>query len=275
MYSATIHNPAIAINRIPVYLAINKKKAQRYMLCLEMAGTVIRDFFPGKQAAATSLFQTLGQVACCIDNHLDDLNFQQKEKLLELFPVFFDSLGEQANEIIFGDRLWQLCDQLDTSLYPPSLCTDLYQFYCFCKKHELIEELKIFSIIVIESAISKSKAQTGSEILQSLAMEGNAAVSFLLQLSEKEGCIKNDRKSKKLKNYLGRLEKMLNIADDLSDFKKDKAKGTITLKTSSSYYFTLSGKLLKTFFSTIFNYHFLFLKHFFVFTGRYIRSELS
>lgn len=275
MHTAALHNSTIAIGTIPVYFAVNNTKARRYVLCLEMAETVLQDFFPNKQSAASPLFQTLGQVACCIDNHLDDLSVEQKETLADLLPAFFDSMSKREDKAVFSDLLWELCHQLNTSLYPPSLCTDLFQFYIFCAKHDLLPELKNFSMAVIESAILKSKAKNADEILKSLGQEGNAAVSFLLQLLQKENRLQHEHKKfKRLKNYLGRLEKMLNIADDLSDYKKDKAKGTITLTAGNSYYFALSARLLKTFFSTSFKYRFLFLKHFVVFTRRYVRSEI-
>ncbi|MEI9943723.1 MAG: hypothetical protein WDN26_05825 [Chitinophagaceae bacterium] len=278
MQTAILHNPTTLVNRIPVYFTINQKKARRYILCLEMVETVLQDFFPQKKIDNTTrpLFQTLGQVACCIDNHLDDLALDQKEYLQEIFPVFFYSLSNAQDEAAFSDRIWELCHQVGTSLYPPSLCTDLFQFYSFCTKHNLVQELKTFSIGVIQSAITKAKAKDAKEILESLALEGNAAVTFLLQLLQKENRIHaSDKKFYKLKKYLSQLEKMLNIADDLSDYKKDKSKGTITLHAKSGYYFSLSSRLLKIFFSTSITFHFIFLKHFFLFTRRYILSEIK
>jgi len=273
MQSISIHTPVIAATQPPVYFAINHKKTQRYILCLQMVGSIVKDFLPAQKLPA-SLFETLGKVACCIDNHLDDLSIEQKKRLLELFPSFFTSLVNLEKENDFSKALWKLCDQLGTSLYPPSLCTDLYQFYCFCKKENLVDELQTFSVHVIQSAITKSAAKNGNEILQSLALEGNAAVSFLIQLLQKQTTA-DARVFMRLKSYLGRLEKMLNIADDLSDYKKDKLNKLVAVTGGSSYYLPLSGKLLKTFFSTTLRYHFLFGKHFIQFTVRYLRSEFS
>lgn len=273
MQSISIHTSVIAANQPPVYFAINHKKTQRYILCLQMVGSIVKDFLPD-QKLPLSFFETLGKVACCIDNHLDDLDIEQKKKLLELFPSFFMSLASLEKENDFSEALWKLCDRLGTSLYPPSLCTDLFQFYCFCKKENLVDELQTFSLLVIQSAIAKTAAKNGNEVLQSLALEGNAAVSFLIQLLQKETDA-NDRVIMRLKNYLGRLEKMLNIADDLTDYKKDKLKKLVTVHAGTDYYLPLSAKLLKTFFSTTLHFHFLFGKHFIQFTVRYLRSEFS
>lgn len=273
MHSAAIHTSVIAPERLPLYFSINHKKTQRYILCLQMVGTIVKDFLPEQQLPAT-LFENLGKVACCIDNHLDDLDIDQKKKLLELFPAFFSSLATLETGNDFSEALWKLCDQLDTSLYPPSLCSDLFEFYCFCREQNLLDELQTFSTLVIQSAVSKTAAKNGNEILQSLALEGNAAVSFLIQLLQKKA-MADSKVFGRLKNYLSRLEKMLNIADDLSDYKKDKLKKLVMVQADSKYYLPLSGKLLKTFFSTTLHFHFLFGKHFIQFTLRYLRSEFS
>jgi len=276
MHTAIIHPAAIAIEKVPVYFSVNEIKVKRYTLCLEMVGTILNDLSINKRADTASLFHTLGQIAYCVDSHLDDLSLEQKEKLFVLFPGFFDTLSKQAGEKEFNNVLRDLCDQLNTSLYPPSLCIDLFRFYDLCKKHDLLQALKTFSITVVEAAILKCRAKNANEILKSLELEGNAAVSFLLKLLQKENLVHHSQKNfKKTRAYLSCLEKMLNVADDLYDHKKDAAKGIITLKTGISYYFILSRQLLKLFFTATFRYNFLFFRHFIVFTHRYIRSEFA
>jgi hypothetical protein len=275
MYTTTLHNPAIIVERFPVFTAVNEKKIRRYTLCLEMVQKVLLDFFPAKQPD-TRLFQQLGEVACCIDTHLDDLDITQKKMLSDLFPSFFDSLGKNPDQYFFTERLQELCNKLGTTLYPPSWSATLFKFYTLCARYNLVSELKSFSVDIIQAAVLKSMAKNTKAVLKSLKQEGTASITFLLQLLQKEGLLQFEKNSsRKLSNYLGRLEKMLNIADDLCDSKKDKSKGTISVETGAFYHMALGSTLLKTFSTTVIKYPFLFLKHFAVFTYRYLRSELA
>ena len=275
MYTTTLYNPAIIIEKFPVFTTVDEKKVRRYILCLEMVEKILIDFSPSKKPAF-ALFQQLGEVACCIDTHLDNLDLKQKERLFYLFPPFFDSLGKSPDERFFNERLQELCNQLETTLYPPSWSATLFRFYRLCADHNLVAELRSFSINVIDAAVLKSRATTAKEMLASLKLEGSSSIFFLLQLLQKESLIEiGKNKCRKLSNYLGCLEKMLNIADDLCDYKKDRSKGTINIKANTTvHHLTFGGMLLKTFVTTTIRYNLLFFKHFAVFTYSYLRSEL-
>ncbi|MBL7752636.1 MAG: hypothetical protein JNN29_14740 [Chitinophagaceae bacterium] len=256
---------------------VDTSKHRRYELCLSFAQTMIGDFFPTvNQPATHSLFSTLGHIACCIDSHLDALDLDQKEKLLSEFPVFFDQLPENDQEEAFTWHLSALCIKIGTALYPPSAASMLFRFYSYCRKNNLLDPLLAFSLAVIRSGIDKSKAQTPQAILNCLHEEGKAAIRFLLLLLAKENLI--DPASPRylpLQTYLSRLECMLNIADDLSDHRKDKKRGTISLPINLSYFRVLGKRLLHTFVLTIWSQPLLFPKHFIFFTGRYLSSEVG
>lgn len=259
-----------------LYSLIDGNKYRRYELCLGFVQTIIGDYFPAaKNDETKELFFTLGTIACCIDTHLDDLDTDQKETLLIEFPAFFDALEDAGSEEAFAYHLSALCTRLGTSLYPPSAASLLYEFYAYCQQKNMLKKLKDFSLAVICSGIDKSRASSAKEILACLAMEGGAAIHFLLQLLQTEKVIDTDgKKLISLTKYLQRLERMLNIADDLADGRKDKKRGTITLHTNAGFYFVMGSRLFKTFFITLANNNIRFLRHFTQFTGRYIFSEL-
>jgi hypothetical protein len=254
------------------YSVVDEIKYRRYNLCLLHVQTIIADFFPAAGSSRLKhLFHTLGNVACCIDTHLDDLDISQKEKLLREFPDFFDSLPENGNEDLFSMHLSSLCRSLGTVLYPPEAAYMLSRFYRYCSELGVLAELKEFSIAVIKAGVKKSQARSGKEILHCLAMEGSAAIHFLLLVLQKERVVVcRDKKFYRLQRYLHRLERMLNIADDIGDSRKDKAKGLIELNIGFTYYFFLCSRLLKTFSATLLFHHFLFLRHFALFTRRYL-----
>ena len=268
-------NTDFAEERSP-YSLIDGNKYRRYELCLGFVQTIIGDYFPAAENEGTrELFYTLGTIACCIDTHLDDLDTGQKEILLTEFPGFFDALEQVKSEEAFAYHLSALCTRLGTSLYPPSAASLLYGFYVYCRQRNMLKQLKEFSLAVICSGIDKSRASSAKEILACLAMEGGAAIHFLLQLLQAEKVIDTDgKKLLSLTKYLQRLERMLNIADDLADGRKDKKRGTITLPTNAGFYFVMGSRLFKTFFVTLAKNNLRFLRHFTQFTGRDIFSEL-
>jgi hypothetical protein len=255
-------------------LAADNKKPRRYVLCLEMTETILKDFFPlseNKQA----LFQQLGAIAYCIDTHLDDLYIEQKEKLLQLFPSFFDTLGLNPDEITFREKLNSFCHQLGANMCIASSISLLYPFYIYCMEQGIGAELKDFSMTVIRSAILKSKTDRATDVLKSIKEEGAACVHFLLLMMEKEKLVcSGNRKFISLKGYLQRLETMLNLADAIYDYKKDKKSGVLGLHAGKGLHYLLSVSFSKAFFSTIIKNHFFFLKHFVVFTGRCFRANI-
>lgn len=259
------------------FTLVDTSKHRRYELCLSFAQTMIGDFFPTvNHPSAHSLFSNLGHIACCIDSHLDALDLEQKEKLLAEFPVFFEQLPENDQEEAFTWHLSALCIKIGTALYPPSAATMLFRFYTYCRNNNLLEPLLGFSLAVIRSGIHKSKAQTPRAILDCLHEEGKAAIEFLLLLLTKEKLIvPSSPRYIPLQSYLSRLECMLNIADDLSDHRKDKKRGTISLPINLSYFGVLGKRLLHTFALTIWSQPLLFPKHFIFFTGRYLSSEVG
>lgn len=256
---------------------IGADKLRRYELCLAFVQNIISDFVPAVALPeAKPLFQSLGHIACCIDSHLDALDINQKEALLHEFPQFFQQLPANDSEEAFTWHLSALCIKLNTSLYPPSAAHMLYSFYNYCRKKDLLPELLAFSLSVIRSGIQKSKAETPTAILQCLQDEGQAAIHFLLILLQQESLINpNLPRFHALRAYLSRLERMLNIADDLSDHRKDKQKGTISLNTGPSYFLVLGKRLLQTFAMTIWTQPIKFPKHFIFFTWRYLGSEVG
>lgn len=256
---------------------IGANKIRRYELCLSFVQSIIGDFFPAvDKPEAKPLFHTLGHIACCIDSHLDALDTRQKETLLQEFPVFFQQLSDNDKEEAFTWQLSALCIKLNTSLYPPSAAHMLFSFYDYCRKKELLPELLSFSLSVIRSGIRKSTANTPAMVLESLQEEGQAAIRFLLLLLQKENLVDPlAPRHPALLAYLSRLERMLNIADDISDHRKDKRKGTISLPTGPAYFFTLGKRLLQTFAQTIWTQPLKFPKHFILFTGRYLGSEVG
>lgn len=253
-----------------VFTPLNLGRIRNYELCLHFVQHIISGYFPAAGAREHEhLFHTLGQVACCIDTHLDDLNLEQKKLLLEKFPVYFDTLP--ADESVFHLRLKEICSQLHTFIYPPSAAIMLYRFHRYCAERNLLDELKAFSLQVIRSSVQKAEARGGKEVLHCLALEGEAAIRFLLLLLQKEGVIPaSGIKKGKLNCYLQRLERMLNIADDLADCRHDREKGVIRVNTGLAYHFTLVTRLLQTFALTIFRHHVFFFMHFFRFTHRWL-----
>lgn len=255
---------------------LHAKKYQRYELCLSFVQKLIGDFHPAIYSQETeNLFHSLGQVACCIDTHLDALSLSQKEELLLAFPAFFDQLPK-GNETAFSWHLSSLCLHLGTSLYPPAASKTLYAFYEYCREKDLLNALKSFSLTVIQAGVDKANARDASAILASLHQEGSAAIEFLFRLLEKlTGLNRHDRAYARLKTYLTRLESMLNIADDLGDHRKDRMNGTIQVQPNARFFYTLGKKLLFTFFATLFTQPLRFPKHFLIFTWRYIGSEMG
>ncbi|MBI1341642.1 MAG: hypothetical protein GC171_01775 [Terrimonas sp.] len=275
MQSISIDTNAVT-EALPVFTLINEDKYRRYALCLGFVQTIISDFFPAASSEELRpLFRRLGNIACCIDTHLDDLDASQKEILLQEFPSFFDALPVDGTETSFFYHLSALCNRLGTSLYPPSAASMLFGFYQYCAQQGILGDLRKFSLAVICSGYEKCKANNAEAILECLQMEGHAAISFLLTLLQTENLVnENDPQYPSLKNYLHRLECMLNIADDLGDSQKDRQKGTISLVTGFGYYYLLTARLIKTFGITIARNHFLFIRHFFLFSRRYLLSEI-
>lgn len=264
-------NTAVLHNQTIVY---DNKKPRRYVLCLEMTQTILNDFFPLAQNKSY-LFQQLGEIAYCIDTHLDDLDINQKEKLLQLFPAFFDTLGSSPDETSFREKINLLCYQLGTGLHPGPCISLLYPFYIYCMDQGLGSELKNFSMTVIRSAILKSTTGKAADVLKSIKEEGSACVHFLLLLLEKEKLVyPGNRKFISLKGYLQRLETMLNIADAIYDYKKDKKNGVLGSDVGKKLHYILSVSFSKAFLNTIFKNHFFFLKHFVVFSGRCLRANI-
>lgn len=262
----------IVLNSQP--LAADNKKPRRYILCLEMAETILKDFFPLSENKP-GLFQHLGKIAYCIDTHLDEMHIEQKERLLKLFPSFFDTLGQTPDEITFHQKLNSFCHELGTNICTDSAISTLYPFYTYCMKHRIGAELKEFSMTVIRSAILKSRTDKATDVLKSIKEEGAACVHFLLLMMEKEKLVcSRHRKFISLKGYLQRLETMLNLADAIYDYKKDKKNGVLGLHVGKNFHCLLSVSFSKAFFSTIIKNHFFFLKHFVVFTGRCFRANI-
>jgi hypothetical protein len=255
------------------FTPVNVTRLRNYELCLCFVQRIIGSYFPAARSKELQpLFHTLGQVACCIDTHLDDLNQLQKKQLLELFPAYFDALSDK--EDIFYKQLHELCSKLNTSIYPPSSAKMLYQFFCYCKEKGLQDELKQFSLAVIRSGVQKAGAASGKEVMQCLAMEGEASIRFLLLLLQSEKALPvNDIEIKNLKSYLRKLERMLNIADDIADSRRDRQRGIIKLNTGWNYHFSLISRLLQTFFSTLSHHHVFFVRHFVLFTRSWIASR--
>ena len=256
-----------------VFTPVNVARLRNYEVCLCFVQRIIASYFPAAHAKELQpLFHTLGQVACCIDTHLDDLNLQQKQQLIERFPAFCDALS--VDEGIFYKQLQSLCGDLHTSIYPPSSAKMLYQFFCYCKEKGLHDELKQFSMAVIRSSVLKAEAKSGREVMQCLTMEGEASIRFLLLLLRAEQVLPSSGKQiVALQAYLSKLERMLNIADDITDSRKDRQRGIISLNTGWGYHLSLVSRLMQTFLSTLFQHHVFFIRHFLLFTRRWIASH--
>jgi hypothetical protein len=129
-------------------------------------------------------------------------------------------------------------------------------------------------LAVIRSGVQKAGAASGKEVMQCLAMEGEASIRFLLLLLQSEKALPvNDIEIKNLKSYLRKLERMLNIADDIADSRRDRQRGIIKLNTGWNYHFSLISRLLQTFFSTLSHHHVFFVRHFVLFARSWIASR--
>ncbi len=264
-------------DKISIYLedqSIDSTKSMRYLICLNFIKTVIEDFNGPLPLNTVAIFNQLGHIACCVDTYIDDLSIEVKKDLAESFPAFFDSLKRVESEQEFENKC--LNYRSDRLFLAEQACSynSLYNFYIDCKDLGLLEDLKSFSMDIINSSVAKQNAIHPKELLVSVEKEGRSAVAFLVKFLRSHSIL-NDTNSMQLSKYLKGLERVLNLADELVDSKRDKRDGVIQLDLDFTYYFILGTAFLKAFLKSFISRPLLFSKHCLQFSYKVLRLELK
>ena len=136
-------------------------------------------------------------------------------------------------------------------------------------------ELKHFSLAIVKSSILKHKAIDSQTVLEAIELEGRAAVNFLFKyLIKSEVVDLANPKSMKLLEYYYRLERLLNISDEIWDSRSDKKAGIIKVDLGLAYYTNMGMQFMKALASAWTCKPLLFSKHFFSFAHRAVLLEL-
>ena len=252
------------------------KKQERYLFCMEFIQGVAKDFLGELPEHSHRLFQQIGRIAYCIDDHLDELSFDEKRRLQQGFSPFFDGLSRLSN----AEEFQAYCIQFrrETLLLKEQHCSyhRLFQFYLRCKDLGLNQELKHFSLAIVESSLMKHQAQDSKAVLSAIQLEGRAAVNFLFKFLIKSEIVDLNRAaSMHLLEYYYRLERLLNISDEIWDSRSDLKAGIIQLELGPAYYFKMLAAWTHAIFSAWRQKPILFIKHFLSFAQRAIQLEFK
>jgi hypothetical protein len=249
------------------------RKTRRYDLCLSFITQVLKDFDIATDRSHVDLMSFLGEVASAIDSALDHLSLQDKEKVYWSFPPFFKELlkVDTASEFRLICENYVIDKQIDLST---PLHYDLfYKLVSDVKLLQIERELNNFSLAVIHASILKQKAVRVRELSQSIKLEGKAAVEFLVLFLQRSSLLNHSRNHLRLKRYLIILERILNLADDLLDGRKDYKTGVFRLRLGPVYYFHFLRKMIAQISYAFLMQPFLFTKHSIHFSFRYLLLE--
>lgn len=252
-------------------VGIDSSKHKRYKLCLNFIKQIIKDF-NALEEDNDPVFDQLGHIACCIDTYVDELNYQIKYDLQNSFSPFFDSLKAVES---FQEFQMRCLDYRAKTLFladQPCSYSALYDFFELCRELELLDHLKSFSLKIIHSSIQKQEAKDVNTLISSVEEEGRSAVNFLMLLLKRKGVITRES-STDLRNYFIRIERVLNIADEVLDSRSDKQKGIIRLRLNLRYYGTMLIQLTRGIGNAFLNHPLMFGKHCTIFTFKAIKLE--
>ncbi|MFY0643619.1 MAG: hypothetical protein JXR19_04065 [Bacteroidia bacterium] len=255
--------------------SIDPKRQDRYMLCLRFVKQVASDFTDINSSHADQLFDQLGIVACCIDSYVDELPMQSKYLLQDTFAEFFDSLRSiddvhQFQMMCLNYRTAEL-DMAEQQCSYHSL----YSFYNKCRDVGLLDELKDFSMCILNCSILKHQAKNAKDMLTAVQVEGKASVEFLNLYLIKSGICKENSAAVNMKKYFYKLERIINLSDQLWDSTMDKKEGIIQLPLNLSFYAEMGSELLGAIIKTWIRHPYHFTKHFFQFGSRALALELK
>lgn len=252
---------------------VDSAKHQRYNLCLHFIKGIIRDLDALKDDN-DPVFDQLGHIACCIDTYVDELNHQIKYELQDSFQPFFDSLATVNDLQQFQIKCLEYRSKTLFLAEQPCSYAALYEFFSLCRELDLLEELRSFSMEIIDSSIKKQEAVKVQDLLNSVRDEGLSAVNFLVLFLQRKGVIYAESSSE-LMNYFSKIERVLNIADEILDCRSDKRKGIIQLPLNIKYFSVMFWQLNKAIFSALIHSPIHFIAHCSNFTFKAVKLELN
>lgn len=223
-------------------------RTKLYVLCLGMVHLILE-----RELGTTCdirLFRQIGIVASFIDEHLDDLNLDEKRVL----QVSFDKLFKEIIECTTFPKFQQIvCTYVETNNLNFECSklniSELFLFIEHCKKNDLAEMLGDFGKQIIDCSIKKQQVNTTRQVRKLLKIEGALVCSLLENLLKKEHLA--NLKFCNTMALLVECEQILNLADDSLDAFEDKAQNTIAVNYSALHGVKMLGylgkQLLKTF----------------------------
>ena len=249
---------------IPSYDSL---KYRRYSLCLSFLQEVVEEF-EDLQPEFHQDFQQMAYIACYVDDYVDQLSFSQKQLLLDKFGLFFNKLKSAQGPSEFE----KLCMQFIASndLPAASYCdySVMHAYMLSCRESKLNPQLLHFSLAVLKSSMLKQKAESFGSVRDALKLEGVAAVEFLMAYLKSKGVLDKDQK---MEGYFLQLERMLNLADELADAKKDWRVGQLGYMPNLAFHLRLSLLLMWQLVLTTLAQPIRFIRHLLRFSYRAIR----